>query len=175
MKGLQAGKEGKDGGMRGRPQGRELMWRRAEAMVGENVCVCMCLLLGETCSKSIHALLNGILSPSLFFAFFKYSHSLSGQVSSSTSYTLFFFFLQSLMICIPLLRHIPPVRPVMASRLWCHSEQYNQACLECSFGLKGLTLRENGWERIKCMGKLSGKMLKAMEIAHWMEPKETKD
>lgn len=58
-----------------------------------------------------------------FLFFFKYSHSLSGQVSPSTSYSLVFFFLQSLMVCIPLLRHIPPVRPVMASRLWCHSEQ----------------------------------------------------
>lgn len=40
MKGLQTGKEGRDGGMRERPQGRELMGRRVEVILGEKVCVC---------------------------------------------------------------------------------------------------------------------------------------
>lgn len=67
MKGLQTEKEGRDGGMRGKPQGMA-DGEEGAAMVGE--CVCLCVFLGEFCVKSIHAPLNGILSPSLWFFLF---------------------------------------------------------------------------------------------------------
>lgn len=92
MKGLQTEKEGTDGGMREkRLQEREPKGWRVIALVGEGVCVrlYMCVLLWESSVKSIHAHLNGILSPSLspsgfpFFFFrgggssFKIYHSLA--------------------------------------------------------------------------------------------------
>ena len=63
------------------------------------VCLSVCVLLGESCVKSIHALLNGILSPFLFlsvplvFPFsLTYSHSLTVRLSPSSGYSVSLFF-----------------------------------------------------------------------------------
>lgn len=73
------------------------------------------------------------------------------------------------MLYNPLSHHIPPVLPVTALCLWCHSGQNSQACLECDTDWKGNWVRQNGWDRVKRRENLRGRMLKAMKMStRWM-------
>lgn len=145
--------------MRGKPQGREADGEEGVAMVGECVCVSWRVLCEvHSCPAEWNS-----FSLSLFFPF---SHIFIPSLANSLHHLVPPL---SFMLYNSLSHHIPPVLPVMALCLWCHSGQNSQARLECDTDWKGNGERQNGWERVKYREKLRGKMLKAMKVStRWM-------